>query len=410
MTLARGVSVQRRARTVVTLVVALVAVTALVAGAWPRAADAAPVRIMPLGDSITDGFNIPGGYRIELEDMLLAAGSEFDFVGSRVNGPSSLADRQHEGHSGLRIDQLAGLVDASLTRHRPDVVLLMIGTNDVLQGYRLAEAPQRLSELIDRIGARAPAATILVSSLTPLRSSAAEERVRGYNATIPGIVRDQGARGRRVAFVDMHPALSATDLADGVHPNATGYRKMAVVWRDALPAPAAPPAAPPTAAPRPPVSAAPPAVVTPVIDPRVPPPASLPSVPSPPPPASAVPIVRAEPDAYVPRRLVRAVDRRLRVGRRGIVRLRLRCHRDAPSSCSGVVRLTDLRGRDGGRTLATRRFRARPAATTSVRLRMGGRQHRRVRRLGPMRVSVQAVVRTDGRRHVTRTSARLSAR
>ncbi|MEU8381836.1 hypothetical protein AB0C32_21920, partial [Streptosporangium sp. NPDC048865] len=31
-----------------------------------RAESNGGVRVMPLGDSITDGFNVPGGYRVDL--------------------------------------------------------------------------------------------------------------------------------------------------------------------------------------------------------------------------------------------------------------------------------------------------------------------------------------------------------
>ena len=216
------------------LAVLLVVVVALVAGASPRVAGVAATDVMPLGDSITDGYNIPGGYRIALEDMLAADEYDFDFVGSRSNGPFSLRDRQHEGHSGLRIDELAALVDEAVVRHEPEVVLLMIGTNDVLQGYRLAQAPQRLSALIDRLAARAPSASILVASLTPLATPGLDERVRRYNAAIRAIVGDKAAQGKRVRFLDMYPALAPDDLADGVHPDANGYRRMASVWRSAL--------------------------------------------------------------------------------------------------------------------------------------------------------------------------------
>lgn len=82
--------------------------TALVLVALPvPSVAAAPVRVMPLGDSITDGYNVPGGYRIELEDLLVSRGQPVDFVGSLSNGPASLADRDHEGHSGWRIDRSA---------------------------------------------------------------------------------------------------------------------------------------------------------------------------------------------------------------------------------------------------------------------------------------------------------------
>lgn len=65
---------------------------------------------MPLGDSITDGFGEPGGYRIGLWQRL-SGRHAVDFVGSASNGPGALGDHDHEGHSGWRIDQLdAGVV------------------------------------------------------------------------------------------------------------------------------------------------------------------------------------------------------------------------------------------------------------------------------------------------------------
>lgn len=64
------------------------------------------VRVMPLGDSITDGFNVPGGYRINLWQRMASGGHTVDLVGSGFNGPAALGDHDHEGHSGWRIDQL----------------------------------------------------------------------------------------------------------------------------------------------------------------------------------------------------------------------------------------------------------------------------------------------------------------
>ena len=74
---------------------------------------------MPLGDSITHGSNVPGGYRIDLEDDLLAAGASFDFVGSLTNGPAQLADREHEGHSGWRIHIMHDAILPWLTAFGP---------------------------------------------------------------------------------------------------------------------------------------------------------------------------------------------------------------------------------------------------------------------------------------------------
>ncbi|MEF2277692.1 SGNH/GDSL hydrolase family protein [Deinococcus sp. YIM 134068] len=201
----------------------------------PRTAtDAAARRVMPLGDSITDGYNIPGGYRIPLLPALNAAGLRVDLVGSARNGPASLADRDHEGHSGWRIDQLLAEVDGWLSSAQPDVILLMIGTNDMIQNRDVATAPARLGTLLDRIAARRPAATILVASLPPLSDPAGNARVRAFNAALPGVVRARAALGRWVRLVDASARLTPADLADGVHPNEGGYRKLAEMWLGAL--------------------------------------------------------------------------------------------------------------------------------------------------------------------------------
>ncbi|PJE96776.1 SGNH hydrolase [Streptomyces carminius] len=192
---------------------------------------AAPVRVMPLGDSITDGLNVPGGYRIDLWQKLVADGHEIDFVGSMANGPGSLGDRDHEGHSGWTIAQIDASTDGWLQAYDPGTILLHIGTNDM---YRQdpGGAPGRLSALIDRITGRLPEVELFVATIIPLPF--ADANVRAYNAAIPGIVRSKAEAGRHVHLVEMYSALTAADLADGVHPNATGYGKMAAVWYDAL--------------------------------------------------------------------------------------------------------------------------------------------------------------------------------
>lgn len=200
-------------------------------GARPTAPPGGAVRIMPLGDSITDGFTVPGGYRPELYRLLTGGGRAVDFVGSMTGGPRDLADRDHEGHPGRRIDEIDTQVTAWVTESRPRIVLLHLGTNDVVQDYDLAGAPARLSALVDRILIVAPDADVYVASITPLRDATLEARVVTYNAAIPGVVRGKGGQ---VHFVDMHAALTVADLADGVHPSRAGYATMAAAWAAAI--------------------------------------------------------------------------------------------------------------------------------------------------------------------------------
>src|SRR5690242_19344551 len=71
------------------------------------AATATPLRLMPLGDSITWGYASPSGngYRGYLYNDLAGEGHSSDFVGSLRNG--TMSDPDNEGHSGWRIDQVA---------------------------------------------------------------------------------------------------------------------------------------------------------------------------------------------------------------------------------------------------------------------------------------------------------------
>ena len=192
------------------------------------------VTIMPLGDSITDGFDLAGGYRIELARSLREACVPFNFVGSQSNGPASLRDRDHEGHSGWRIDEILAQIPAWLREYEPRIVLLLIGTNDVVQAYRLAEAPARLDALVGAIAAGEAARTVFVSSLPPLADLQASAAAEKLNLAIPGIVERQTRRGRAVRFVDLHARLSTSDLSDGVHPSRAGYAKLAAGWYDAI--------------------------------------------------------------------------------------------------------------------------------------------------------------------------------
>jgi lysophospholipase L1-like esterase len=192
------------------------------------------VRVMPLGDSITDGITVPGAYRIGLWQRLVNGGYQVDFVGSLSNGPSALGDHDHEGHSGWRIDQIDANITGWLGAYTPHTVLLHIGTNDIIQNHDVANAPARLSALIDHITASVPSAEVFVATLIPLANSGQESSVRAFNATVPGIVQSKAAAGRHVHLVDMHAALTTADLADGVHPNAAGYDKMAATWYSAL--------------------------------------------------------------------------------------------------------------------------------------------------------------------------------
>src|SRR5256885_15116570 len=223
-----------RARWMAAVMAAVVAAVVALQTSVASAESNGGVRVSPLGDSITDGAQVPGGYRTGLWQRFTAGGFREDFVGSLFNGPSTLGDHDHEGHSGWRIDQIDANIVGWLRNTTPHTVLLHIGTNDVLQNFNLSGAPARLSTLIDHITATVPTAEVFVATIIPLANAGQEANVRTYNAAIPGVVQSKINAGRHVHLVDMHSALTTADLADGVHPNATGYDKMATTWFTAL--------------------------------------------------------------------------------------------------------------------------------------------------------------------------------
>nr|PZN24320.1 MAG: endoglucanase [Pseudomonadota bacterium] len=194
---------------------------------------AEPCKILPLGDSITDGFNVPGGYRIELFAKAVADGKNITFVGGSMNGPNMVAGmpfpKAHEGHSGWTIEQIDNIVPSPALNPKPHIVLLHIGTNDM---YRSPNgAPNRLAALIDQILAELPDALLVVSNIIPFPGNNA---VSTYNAAIPPLIEERAKAGKHILFVDQFQGFPTSELADGVHPNEAGYKRMAGVWYEAI--------------------------------------------------------------------------------------------------------------------------------------------------------------------------------
>jgi lysophospholipase L1-like esterase len=201
------------------------------AGFQPCPASGACI-ILPFGDSITDGFGTPGGYRMEFFSLARDDMHEITYVGSLQNGPADvdgvMFPRRHEGHSGWRINQLLDLTPSPGFNTIPHIVLLMIGTNDVINNDALGQAPARLGNLLDEIIEAAPNALIVVAKLTPMGQSDAQ--IQTYNNAIPGIVADRVGMGKHLIVVDQYTGFPMNELADGIHPNPAGYTRMAGVW------------------------------------------------------------------------------------------------------------------------------------------------------------------------------------
>jgi lysophospholipase L1-like esterase len=197
-----------------------------------------PCKVLPFGDSITFGIGFAGGYRVELFRKALAAGQHIAYLGSLSNGPDQVDGqpfpKQNEGHSGWKIAQLEPLIPSPALATVPDIVLLMIGTNDIAQRDDLDAAPERLNSLLDKLEGAAPKALIVLAQITPLGNGSSEQAIETYNASLRAIVDKRVAAGEHIRLVDMYTGFPTSELGDGVHPNETGYARMAGVWYAAI--------------------------------------------------------------------------------------------------------------------------------------------------------------------------------
>lgn len=216
-----------------------------------------PWRIMPLGDSLTSG-NYPGrvhSYRGYLEGLLREAGYSFDFIGTQSRLAHGGADLDHEGHSGFTIGpddarfceecSTANLYDhlEEYLQTEPDIILLLIGINDLLpldvRPVNPEEASGKLAALVERFLELRPEAHIFLASLAPVnyRDETRWSAYQQVNQKAEAVA--AADPGDRIYFVDANRILEhtldpETDFADGIHLAEGGARKLAEVWFDAL--------------------------------------------------------------------------------------------------------------------------------------------------------------------------------
>ncbi len=211
-----------------------------------------PWRIMPLGDSITQGNLEHASYRVQLWQQLTTWGQGFDLVGSEnanssqnLDTPNDTSDDatipagfdpDHEGHWGARTDQFLADGDLNLPARLqgtalPDVVLLHLGTNDMLQGQTVSSTLDELRGVVAILRARNPAVRILLARLIPTAQNYWSE----LNGGIASLVAELCTPVSPVMLVDQESGFDGNvDTYDGIHPNDTGEGKMAQKWFAAI--------------------------------------------------------------------------------------------------------------------------------------------------------------------------------
>jgi len=213
-----------------------------------------PIRVMPLGDSITHGGEGYASWRYPLRQSLTAAGANVNFTGSLntiFNTQPSAADypayyttfdRDHEGHWGFRTDQILAQLDGWLAVAQPNVVAIHLGTNDAGQqgAAGTAAAASNLQTIVNRLRAANPAVKIVFAQVIPFSASfsgygANAPQIPVLNAHIMSLAGSLHTAQSPILVTDLFTGFDVATLTwDGIHPNRAGETRMAQCWLPAL--------------------------------------------------------------------------------------------------------------------------------------------------------------------------------
>ncbi|MBI4832209.1 MAG: cellulose-binding protein [Candidatus Lindowbacteria bacterium] len=211
------------------------------------------LRILPLGDSITQADANHLGYRYRLWIKLIDAGVNFDFVGSSDDNyfrnpewppyKGRTFDRDHEGHWGWCADEILNGPAGDeknkllvwLQGYTPDIVLMHLGSNDVFHFQDAAETAGELAEIINVLRADNNRVIILLAKIIPTKSLGANEGIEELNTQIEKMAGKMTADQSPVVIVDQYAGFKPeADIYDSIHPNQSGEEKMAAKWFEAI--------------------------------------------------------------------------------------------------------------------------------------------------------------------------------
>jgi GDSL-like lipase/acylhydrolase family protein len=203
------------------------------------------MRILPLGNSITQGDSEHMGWRYHLWQSLLDSNALFDMVGSMVDAHDGNPvwpdyqgvpfDRDHEGHWGWHTNQVLDMLPDWLPEYEFNIVLLHLGSNDAFSFEDSSITAQEIRDVIATLRDANPEVVIFLAEIIPVDNSDSNDLVIALNERIVVIAQDLSTAQSPVIIVDQFNGFDADlDTWDGVHPNDSGAYKMADKWFAAL--------------------------------------------------------------------------------------------------------------------------------------------------------------------------------
>lgn len=211
-----------------------------------------PIRILALGDSITQGGNKNRPeytYRLPLQMILHKNNVAYDFVGSQKKGlqqdfewpevaKNVPFDPDHEGYYGNKTAKAVGKAINGYDSYQipPDIVLVHLGTNDQKHGDFEENVGKPLREAIKFFRSKNPRVVVLLGHLNFNGGKPAME----IREVVEKVAKDLDTRKSPVKTVHHYrgwkekPEDIYTDTFDWAHPNLKGQEKMAINWWTAM--------------------------------------------------------------------------------------------------------------------------------------------------------------------------------
>ncbi|KAI1098909.1 carbohydrate esterase family 3 protein [Jackrogersella minutella] len=204
-------------------------------------ADSTPLRIMALGASIVKGETSPGylGFRKPMRDELANLGFAVNMVGSVRLG--DFVDNDVEAYGGKKITEMHAYAEKAVPPTLPNVFVIHLGTNNLLQNVDVDKVGQQMGDLVDYLLAASNKSTVVMSTMLTNKVPDMEPHVLDMNRQYRDIMKNFEADGKPVVLAEMHPSEGASGVPsvddigpDGSHPTVEGYEMMAHIFVEAI--------------------------------------------------------------------------------------------------------------------------------------------------------------------------------
>ncbi len=169
-------------------------------------------KILLIGDSITEGF--------DTKRFL----PEFSIINKGISGNNS--------------NDLFNRLEDDLLAHSPEIVFILIGTNDLAQGFSDIEIISSIKNIVDKISSQLEKCKIYLTSILPTRNNEPRpnERIKQLNKKL-----EEAAVKLNVGYFNLYPLFKDEEdqlkkefTDDGLHLNELAYETWAKYLKEFL--------------------------------------------------------------------------------------------------------------------------------------------------------------------------------